>query len=250
MGWTITDSKELEDSIFELKSKLAQKVGVRRGMTVIDVGCGQGGFTVSVAKIVGEYGKVLSVDISDEYLKDLMGNLDKWCLKNMVTFVQADAADLEGVVSDEVADTVVSYRFLEELKHPEDLFKIVKEMVRIVKKSGKVCFIELSTETRNEAEANYIRLHAESGDSFFDPHEIVEAMKEANLTDIRIEKFEPNIWFSPDLAKQDIESAQVWFNSDVEKRLGPLIDKHGMKYSELLIFSGKRARKRMCMHMF
>jgi len=40
MGWNITDSKELEDSISKLKLKLARKVGVRRDMTVIDVGCG------------------------------------------------------------------------------------------------------------------------------------------------------------------------------------------------------------------
>ena len=240
MGWTITDSEELEDSIFKLKSKLAQKAGVRQGMTVIDVGCGQGGFTVAVARIVGKHGKVLSVDISDEYLEDLVEDLDKWGLKDTVSFVEADVAYLEGVIPDEVADIVVSYRFLEELKHPEDLFKIIEEMVRITKKAGKVCIIELSTETRNQAEENYIRLHAESGDSFFEPNKIIEAMKEANMTDIRIEKFEPNIWFSPDLAKQDIQSAQVWFTRDVEKRLGPQIDKHGMKYSTLLIFSGKK----------
>ena len=240
MGWNITDSKELEDSISTLKLKLVHKVGVCRGMTVIDVGCGQGGFTVSLAKIVGKHGKVLSVDISDEYLEDFIENLERWGLKNRVTFVHADAAHLEGVLADEIADMVVSYRFLEELVHPEDLFKIVKEMVRIAKKGGKVCLIELSTETRNEAEENYIRLHAESGDSFFKPYKILEAMKEAKLTDIRIEKFEPNIWFSPDLAKQDIGQAQVWFTPEVEKKLGPLIDKYGMKYSELLIFSGQK----------
>ncbi|MDH5754776.1 MAG: class I SAM-dependent methyltransferase [Candidatus Bathyarchaeota archaeon] len=238
MGWNITDSKELEDVIFKLKLKLVQKVGVRRGMSVIEVGCGQGGFTVSLAKIVREQGKILSVDISDEYLEEFMENLDKWGVKNIVTFIQADVANLEGVISDEVADMVVGYRFLEELKHPEDIVKIVEEMARTVKKGGKVCLIELSTGTRNEAEESYVRLHRESGDSLFEPHEIVEAMKEAKLTDIRMETFETNIWFSPDLAKQDLGSAQVWFTSDVEQKLGPLIDKYGMKYPALLIFSG------------
>jgi len=41
MGWNITDSKELEDAIFKLKLRLAQKIGVRQGMTVVDMGCGQ-----------------------------------------------------------------------------------------------------------------------------------------------------------------------------------------------------------------
>ncbi|MDI6848107.1 MAG: class I SAM-dependent methyltransferase [Candidatus Bathyarchaeia archaeon] len=238
MGWTITDSKELEDSIFKPKLNLAQKVGVRQGMTVVDVGCGEGGFTVSLAKIVGKQGKVLSVDISDEYLAEFMENLDKWGVKHLVTFIQADAADLEGAILDEVADMVVSYRFLEELKHPEDMVKIVKEMARTVKKGGKVCLIELSTETRNEAEESYVRLHRESGDSFFEPQEIVEAMKEAKLIDVRMETFETNVWFSPDLAKQDLGFAQVWFTSDVEQKLGLLIDEYGMKYPALLTFSG------------
>lgn len=241
MSWNITNSKELEASISKLKLTLGQKIGVRQGMTVIDAGCGQGGFTVSLAKIVGKHGKMLSVDISNEYLKDFMENLDKQGLKNRATFVQADVADLKGVVSNEFADMVVSYRFLEELKHPEDMFKIVKEMVRITKDGGKICLIELSTETRNGAEENYIRLHAESGDSFFEPSEIMEAMKEAKLSDIKIDKFEPNIWFSPELAKQTIESAQIWFTPNVEKKLGSLVDKYGMKYSELLIFSGKKS---------
>lgn len=241
MGWNITDSKELEDSISKLKLKLARKIGVRRGMTVIDVGCGRGGFTVSLAKIVGKHGKVLSVDVSYGYLEDFVENLERWGLKNRVTFVQADVAHLEGVLADEVADMVVSYRFLEELVHPEDLLKIVKEMGRIAKKGGKVCIIELSTETRNEAEENYIRLHAESGDSFFESHKIAKAMKEAKLRGIRIEKFEQNIWFSPDLAKQNIESAQVWYTPEVEKRLGPLIDRHGMKYPTILIFSSEKS---------
>ncbi len=242
MGWNITDSEELDNLISELKLKLARKIGVRQGMTVIDAGCGQGGFTLSLARTVGEQGKVFSVDVSDEYLEDFMDNLDEQTLKDRVTFIQADVANLEGVVPDEAADMVVSYRFLEELEHPEDLFKIVGEMVRISKGEGKVCVIELSTETRNEAEENYIRLHAESGDSFFKPDEIMEAMREAKLTDVRLEKFEPDIWFSPDLAKQTLESAQVWFTPEVEEKLGSQIDKHGMKYSELLIFSGRKPK--------
>ena len=238
MGWSITDSKELEDAIFKLKLELAQKIGVRHGMTVVDVGCGQGGFTVSLAKIVGEQGKVLSVDISDEYLAEFMENLNKWSVKNIVTFIQANAAELKGAISDEFADMVVSYRFLEELKFPKDMAKIVGEMARIAKKSGKVCIIELSTEARNEAEENYIRLHSESGDSFFKPYEIVRAMKEAKLKKTRVETFETNIWFSPHLAKQELSFAQVWFTPDVEKSIGSLIDKYGMKYPALLIFSG------------
>ena len=238
MSWNITESRELEDAISRLKLRLAREIGIRCGMTVVDMGCGQGGFTASVAETVGEGGRVLAVDVSDEYLTEFEERLAKHGVRSVVTFVQADASDLEGVISDKVADIVVSYRFLEELVQPEAMATIVKQMARIVKKDGKVCIIELSTETRNKAEETYVRLHKESGDSLFEPKPITEAMKAAGLTSIEVRKSETNIWFSPDIARRDLGSAQVWFDAEVEKNLGQSIDKYGMKYPPLLVFSG------------
>ena len=53
-----------------------------------------------------------------------------------------------------------------------------------------------------------------------------------------MKKVETDIWFSPDLAKQDLSHAQVWFDASVEKSLGKLIDEYGMKYPAFLTFSG------------
>ena len=239
MGWHITDVEELEDAIIELKLKLARKIGVNAGMTVVDLGCGQGGFTAALAKIVGKRGKVLAVDVSDEYLAEFMDRLNKHGVEDVVTFIQADAVNLKNVLPNESADVVASYRLLEELKQPKAMAGIVKEMARIVKEGGgRIGIVELCTEPKNEAEEAYIRLHRESGDSLFEPPEIIEAMKVAKLADIRMEKVETDIWFSPDLAKQDLSHAQVWFDADVEKSLGKIIDKHGMKYPAFLTFSG------------
>ena len=51
MGWNITDSEELEDALFKLKLKLVQKIGVCHGMTVVDMGCGQGGLRLLWQKL-------------------------------------------------------------------------------------------------------------------------------------------------------------------------------------------------------
>lgn len=241
MGWSITDAEELDDAIIELKLGLARKIGVRAGMTVVDLGCGQGGFTVALAKTVREQGRVLSVDVSDKYVRgEFTERLEKHGVRDIVTFVQADAANLKGVLLDGVADVVASYRLLEELKQPRDMGWVVEEMARIVREGGRVCIIELCTEPRNEAEEAYIRLHRESGDSFFEKDEVVEAMKAARLAGVRVEKVKTDIWFSPQLAKQDLSHAQVWYDAEVEKSLGKLIDKHGMKYPEILVFSGTK----------
>jgi hypothetical protein len=135
---------------------------------------------------------------------------------------------------------VTGFRLLEELKTCEDMPKVISEMVSAAKDGGKVSLIELSSIARNKAEEAYIRLHRESGDCFFERVRIVESMEQHGLKNVRIEKLDTDIWLSPALAKQELSFAQVWFDSDVERRLGPLIDKYGMKYPQLLIFSGQK----------
>lgn len=241
MSWEITDVNVLEDAIFQLKLKIARQIGVRKGMTVIDLGSGQGGFTAAVAKLVGENGRVLAVDATREYMDEFTRRLERYEVKNRVVFIQADGTDLEGFVSNDFADMVVSYRLLEELKRPSYMPKVIMEMTRVVVKGGKVCLTEMGTVARNEAEEAYIRLHEESGDCFFKRGEVAATMRKCGLKKIRIEKVDTSVWFSPQLARQDLGFAQVWSDSDAERSLGTLIDKYGMKYPEFQIFSGQKS---------
>ena len=43
--------------------KLVECNGIKPGMTVLDLGCGNGALTPFVARVVGEPGKVYAVDI-------------------------------------------------------------------------------------------------------------------------------------------------------------------------------------------
>jgi len=245
MGWSITDSKTLERAIFRLKLKVALRIGVRKGMTVVDVGCGQGGFTAALAKTAGENGKVVSVDVTDKYLAEFTERLEGYGVKDRVTFVQADATNLKGVIPDCAADIVGSFRLLEELKNCRDMPETIREMIRITRNGGKICLTEMSTATRNKAEEAYIRLHKESGDCFFRSEEIVKVMKGFGLADVYVDKIESDVWLSPDLAKQDLSHAQVWFDSDVARRLGSLIETYGLKYPKLLVFSGRKPERKL-----
>jgi ubiquinone/menaquinone biosynthesis C-methylase UbiE len=240
MSWSTTDSDALERVILGLKMKIVSQLGAQEGMTVVDVGCGQGGFTAALARMVGDSGRVVAVDVTDEYLIEFKERLGRCNVEDRVTFVQADAINLEGILSSRFADLVVGFRLLEELKNCRDMPKVVGEMIRVTRTGGKTCFIEMSTEAGNKAEEAYIRLHREGGDCFFSEGEIVDAMKGYGLVDIHVDEVDSDVWFSSDLAKQNLSHAQVWSDSDVARRLGSLIEAHGMKYPKFLVFSGRR----------
>lgn len=153
----------LHQKLHLMKLNLARSAGIQEGMNVLDVGCGQGTFTVCVAELVAGTGGVTAVDISDEDLDKMNENLDRYKVRAQVTFVKADAAELPSVFAQESFDMAVGYRLIEELKQPTQLPKIVSSIAEVVRRGGRVVMLELSTETRGIAEENLIRLHRDIG---------------------------------------------------------------------------------------
>src|SRR3954469_21641787 len=63
--WLTRDNREQEERC----SLMLTNLGVKRGMTICDMGCGNGFYTVQLAKMTGEQGRVFAVDIQPEMLK-------------------------------------------------------------------------------------------------------------------------------------------------------------------------------------
>ena len=59
---------ELESRALEV----LKRIGIRRGQTVLDFGCGYGAYTIPVAKIVGEQGRAYALDKDKEALDALI----------------------------------------------------------------------------------------------------------------------------------------------------------------------------------
>src|SRR6188768_1671518 len=76
--WLTRDNREQEERC----SLMLTDLGLKRGMTICDMGCGNGFYTLQLAKMVGEGGQVYGVDIQPE----------------MLTFLQQRAA-LQGVTN-------------------------------------------------------------------------------------------------------------------------------------------------------
>ncbi|HTY59542.1 MAG TPA: class I SAM-dependent methyltransferase [Bacteroidota bacterium] len=61
---------------------------VSEGMTVLDIGCGPGFFSVELAKIVGARGKVYAADLQEGMLAKLRDNIQGTALQEIITPVQ------------------------------------------------------------------------------------------------------------------------------------------------------------------
>ena len=62
--WLIRENRESEERC----SQMLANLGVKPGMTVCDMGCGNGFYALNLAKAVGPSGTVLSVDVQPEML--------------------------------------------------------------------------------------------------------------------------------------------------------------------------------------
>lgn len=67
-----------------------ERAGFRRGVTILDVGCGPGYATFDLADLVGPEGRVVAVDVSQRFI----GHLQQQAARRGVSNVDARVADL------------------------------------------------------------------------------------------------------------------------------------------------------------
>jgi ubiquinone/menaquinone biosynthesis C-methylase UbiE len=82
-NWLTRKEREAEESTKEMLNALELKPG----MTVADIGCGNGYHSLAMAKLVGESGKVLCVDIQSKMLTLLQQRAEKAKIKNCQTIL-------------------------------------------------------------------------------------------------------------------------------------------------------------------
>jgi len=114
--------------------KIAKAVGVKKGMTVVDMGCGPGFFTLPLAKLVGTKGRVYAVEANAVMLEHLRNNIRKTGANvNRIRLVHADVSKT-GIPAAS-ADIVLLARILHDI---EDKKALLGEVGRICKPGGRV----------------------------------------------------------------------------------------------------------------
>lgn len=90
-------------------AKTMRQVGVRAGLRVVDLCCGDGYFTAPMSLLVGD-GEVIAVDLSEEMLSQARGEVARRGTGN-VKFLEADARDLPDLVEGSVDLVVIANTF-------------------------------------------------------------------------------------------------------------------------------------------
>jgi len=139
---------ELESQALEV----LQQIGIRRGQTVLDFGCGCGTYTIPAAKIVGEQGRVYAVDKDNEALDELMRRAKSADLKNI------EGMDTSGELTIDLADESVDVVLLFDVFHSyyfpqaDDRRRLLNEIYRIMKPFAFVSVWPKHTESDTEDE--------------------------------------------------------------------------------------------------
>jgi ubiquinone/menaquinone biosynthesis C-methylase UbiE len=96
-------------------------------MVFMDIGCGDGFFTIPAAKIVGTSGKVYAVDIDASAIDSLKGEAAKSGLEN----VEAEVGEAEEkVFCEKCADVVFYSMVLHDFREPTRVLHNAKLMVK------------------------------------------------------------------------------------------------------------------------
>lgn len=109
---------------------------IKEGMTVLDLGCGPGFFSVEMAKMVGRTGRVIAADLQEGMLQKLKDKIQGTEIEGRLTLHRCDENKI-GVW--EKVDFVFAFYVVHEVKNQESFFNEIKSMLKL---NGRIFIVE------------------------------------------------------------------------------------------------------------
>jgi ubiquinone/menaquinone biosynthesis C-methylase UbiE len=134
--WLIREAREKEEAC----SKLLGALDVQLGQTVCDLGCGNGFYTLKLAKLVGPNGTVWAVDIQPEML-DLLA--ERAAARNVTNLQPTLGGATSPNLPPEAIDLVLLVDVYHEFSHPKQMLEQVRASLR---PNGRVALVEYRAE--------------------------------------------------------------------------------------------------------
>ena len=157
-------------------TRMAKRLNLKPGSTVLDVGTGTGVFLPFLLNEIGKGGRIIAIDVADQMLpraraKGFQGNVDYLC---------ADVMDIP--LDDGIFDAIICYS---SFPHFQDKPKAFAEMHRVIESGGRVTICH----TKSRAAINDIHRQnpVVKNDTIPDGDEMQSMLSAAGFTEIRVE---------------------------------------------------------------
>jgi ubiquinone/menaquinone biosynthesis C-methylase UbiE len=109
---------------------------INEGMTVLDVGCGPGFFSIAMAEMVGLSGKVVAADLQEGMLDIIRNKIMDTDLEKIIQFHKCEKNEVG--YKDKV-DFILAFYMIHELPDHKNFFN---EIYKILKPQGQLLIVE------------------------------------------------------------------------------------------------------------
>ena len=130
------DEWEARHNAYQPPEKVMDLMGVKKGMTIAEVGAGTGRYAVHMAKRVGEAGKVYANDINKESLDYLKKRCKRDKIKNIETILGKVTDPMLPKNKIDIVYCINTYH------HIEKQVELLKNIIPALKSDGRLIIIE------------------------------------------------------------------------------------------------------------
>ena len=177
---TVWDETAAENDEAKLRL-MAERLNVRPGASVLDVGTGTGVFTPFLLTKVGSNGQIVALDVAEEMLRRARAK----GFNGVVAYLNADVVNIP--LPDESFDAVVCYS---SFPHFQDKPKALGEIYRVTKRGGNLFICH--TSSRDNINEIHSSIPEVENDLIPDADEMQIMLAKTGFVDIRIEDYREN----------------------------------------------------------
>jgi 2-polyprenyl-3-methyl-5-hydroxy-6-metoxy-1,4-benzoquinol methylase len=130
---------------------------VSQGQTVLDIGCGMGHFSIGMARMVGEHGRVIALDLQDQMLDRVRRRAEEQRLSDRLILNKGEVAglDMRGEV-----DFALAFWMVHEVPDQHAFFQSVKGLL---KPDGRLLVAEPKIHTSEADLIGSLKIAADAG---------------------------------------------------------------------------------------
>ena len=109
---------------------------IKEGITVLDIGCGPGFFSLEIAKMLHGTGKVIAADVQEGMIEKIRKKIEG---TNLEQVIELHKSDFENIGIAEKVDFVLAFWMFHEVRNQEKFFE---ELTTILKPNARILIIE------------------------------------------------------------------------------------------------------------